>query len=62
MMIPMNSIIILNMNSVNENSNNSRLAPRDRGMGKLEFLGIPNWLAFAAIGFIFLVMTYRAYF
>ena len=50
------------MNSVNENSNNSRLAPRDRGMGKLEFLGIPNWLAFAAIGFIFLVLTSRAYF
>jgi len=43
-------------------SNYSKLAPRDRVMGKLEFLGIPNWLAFAAIGFIFLVMTYRAYF
>lgn len=43
-------------------TNHSRPAPRDRAMGKLEFLGIPNWLAFAAIGFIFLVMTYRAYF
>ncbi len=31
-------------------------------MGKLEFLGIPNWLAFAAISVIFLAMVYRAYF
>jgi len=30
--------------------------------GKLEFLGIPDWLAFAVIGLVFILMMKDAYF
>jgi len=31
-------------------------------MGKPEFMGIPNWLAFAVIGFVFILLMRDAYF
>jgi len=31
-------------------------------MGSLEFMGIPNWLAFAVIGAVFILLTWDAYF
>ena len=41
--------------------NRSRLAPPDRVMGNLRFMGIPNWLAFAVIGLVFILMMKNAY-
>ncbi|GIS92102.1 MAG: hypothetical protein CM1200mP21_03970 [Candidatus Poseidoniales archaeon] len=41
--------------------NRSRLTPPDRVMGNLRFMGIPNWLAFAVIGLVFILMMKNAY-
>jgi len=30
-------------------------------MGNLRFMGIPNWLAFAAIGLVFILMMKNAF-
>ena len=35
--------------------NRSRLAPPVRVMGNLRFMGIPNWVAYAAILIIFIL-------
>ena len=42
--------------------NRSRLVPPVRVMGNLRFMGIPNWLAFAVIGLVFILMMKNAYF
>jgi len=31
-------------------------------MGSLEFMGIPNWLAFAVIGFVFILLMRDVFF
>ena len=36
--------------------------PPDRVMGSLEFMGIPNWLAFAVIGFVFILLMRDVFF
>jgi hypothetical protein len=43
-------------------TNRSRLVPPDRAMGSLEFMGIPNWLAFAVIGLVFILLMRDVFF
>tara|TARA_Y100001968_G_scaffold133856_1_gene122099 strand:- start:726 stop:878 length:153 start_codon:yes stop_codon:yes gene_type:complete len=41
---------------------NQEPRPPDGDMGSLEFMGIPNWLAFAVIGFVFILMVRGSFF